>query len=601
MKNFRKFSLLMVALMALGLLAACGDNTATPAPTTAAATTAAATTAAATTAAATTAAATTAAATTAAATTAAGATTAAATTAAGATTAAATTAAGGTASTGSVYPTLSGGPIDQLVIAQGVDPTTLDPNDHNETPAGNILNNIYDTLVGWTPDIKLVGRLAESWKAIDPTTWEFKLRKGVKWQDGSDFTADDVKYTVGRYLDANRKPRPIQRRSNLQFVQEVKVVDPYTVQIITKSPYLALPNQLATEPIVSMKYSTGDKGDVILTDAPMGTGPYKFVEWVKNDHIDLAINPNFWGPAPKAQKVRFRTIPDAQTRLSALQSGSVDVITNVAPELVSQLNKSDKVGVSSVPGVRVLFIILNTLDENSPLKNPKVRQALNMAIDRDGIIKAILNDNGNKITQPMTDKHFGYNPNLQQYAYDPDKAKQLLKDAGYPNGFEMTFNYPTGRYLKDKEIGEAIASQWADIGVKTKTSSPEWTQYVGLINSRKQAQAFLLGWGNSTWDADNTLFTLFNKPKADLNAPDGSVYSYWVNQKAQQDIIDARSAADSQKRLELYQEANQLIHDDAPWIFLHQQFEIEAYNKAKIKWQARADEQLNAFQASAAQ
>jgi len=588
----RNLGLVMTALMLLGLLAACGDSTATSVP----ATTAAATSAAA----ATTAKATTAAAV---ATTASVATTAAvvATTAAGgvATTAVATTAATGTNPAVVYPPTLAGGPIDQIVFAQGVDPTTLDPNDHNETPAGNVLNNIYDTLIFWSPDLKLVPRLAESWKQLDEVTWEIKLRKGVKWQDGSDFSADDVKFTFDRYQKADRQPRPVQRRANLKSIKETKVVDPNTLQITTSAPFPSLPNQLAVEGIVSKKYGSGDKGDTILELAPMGTGPYKFVEWKKNDYIDMVINPNYWGPAPKAQKVRFRTIPDAQTRLSALQSGAVDVITNVAPELVDQLNKSDKTGITTAPSVRVIFIILNSLDEG-PLKNAKVRQALNMAVDRDGIIKAILNDNGIKIAQPLTDRHFGYNPNISQYAYDPDKAKQLLKEAGYPNGFEMTFNFPNGRYLKDKEIGEAIASQWADIGVKTKTSSPVWTDYVGLINNRKQAQAYLLGWGNNTWDADNTLFTLLDKPKADVTVADGSVYSYWINEKAQKNILEAKTVSDVKKRESLYQEAEQIVHDDAAWVFLHQQKDIYAFNKAKIKWQARSDEALNAFEVAAA-
>lgn len=582
--------LLGLGAVTTAILAACGDTT-TPTAPAANATTAPVTTTAATTAATTTMAAGTTVATTT--TGATGTTTAAATGGATTTTAAA-------AATGSAYPTLSGSSIDQVVLAQGVDPTTLDPNDHNETPAGDILNNIYETLLTFTPDVKMAPRLAESWKQIDDNTWQFNLRKGVKWQDGSDFTADDVAYTVGRYLDANRKPRPIQRRANLLAVSEVKVVDPNTVQIITKNPYPALLNQLTTEPIVSKKYCSGTQGDLILAEHPMGTGPFKFVQWVKNDHIDLAINPDFWGPKQVVQKVRFRTVPDAQTRLSALQSGEVDLITDVAPELVDQLNKSGKVGVSTVPSDRVIFIILNSLDQNSPLKDAKVRQALNMGIDRDGIIKAILNGNGVKIDQPLTNQYFGYNPKVQQYTYDVDKAKQLLKDAGYANGFDITFNYPNGRYLKDKEIGDAIASQWNDLGIKVTTSSPVWTEYVGLINSRKQAQAFLLGWGNATWDPDNTLYTLLNTPKADLKTANGSVFSYWNNQQAQSDIVNAKSTVDNGKRQAMYQEAEQIIHDEAPWIFLHQQVSIYGVNKSKIKWQGRSDEFLNVFEMSSA-
>jgi peptide/nickel transport system substrate-binding protein len=507
----------------------------------------------------------------------------------------------GSATTATTYPPLlSGKTVEQVVIAQGVDHTTLDPADGNATPTNNVLNNIYDTLLFWTPDAKLAPRLAESYKQLDDTTWEFKLRKGVKWHDGSDFTAEDVKFTIDRFLDVSRKPRPVQRRSDLVSIKETKVVDPYTIQVVTTTPFPTLPNQLAVEGIVSKKYATGPQGDAILAEKPLGTGPYKFVEWQKNEYIDLVVNPDYWGPAPKVQKVRFRVIPDDQTRLSALQSGSVDLITNVAPELADQLSKSEKVGISSVPSARVIFLIIDTLDPNSPLKDARVRQALNFAIDREGIINTILSGYGIKLSQPLTERHFGYNPNLTPYSYDPTKAKALLAAAGYPNGFELTFNYTTGRYLKDKEVGEAVASQWAEIGVKAKTSSPVWTQYGSLITSRKQAQIFMLGWGNPIWDADATLFSLLDKPKVDASAPDGSLTSYWLNPTAQNAIKEARSVSDPAKRLALYQQAEQIIHDEAPWIFLHQQRDLYAYNKAKIKWLARSDEQLNAFEISAA-
>jgi peptide/nickel transport system substrate-binding protein len=194
---------------------------------------------------------------------------------------------------------------------------------------------------------------------------------------------------------------------------------------------------------------------------------------------------------------------------------------------------------------------------------------------------------------------FGYNPDVKPYNYDPEAAKKLLAEAGYPNGFEITFNFPNGRYLKDKEIGEAIASQWADIGVKTKTASPVWTEFFTMVLNRKQAQTILLGYGNTIWDADFTLTTTLSKPKTEQN-PGGSVFSYWVNDKAQSAILEAKSTSDKVKRLALYKEAEQIIHDDAPFVFLHQESNTYAYNKAKISWQGRADEQLNAFEISAA-
>jgi peptide/nickel transport system substrate-binding protein len=551
-KLSKRSSLLAFMVLALGLvLGACGDNTATPvASTTAAATTAAA----------------------------------AATTAAGATTAAAATTAAS-----------SGANLDKVVIAQGVDPSTLDPQNHNETPAYNILNNIYETLVDFDRSGKLQPRLAESWKQVDDLTTEFKLRSGVKWQDGSDFTADDVKYTIDRYINAKTEPDPlkkIKRAGNLDFVTSATVVDPLTVRIATAKPTPLLLLRLASgEQIVSKKYAT-DKGFDYLGLNPMGTGPYKFVEWKKADHLDLTANTNWWGAAggPKVKNIRFRPIPDAQVRITALQAGEVDLITNVAPEQMKQL-QTDKTDVTAVPGVRVIFISLNTLDDSpaAPLKNPKVRQALNYAIDRDAIINNLLLGNGVKLSSPIPKSFFGFE-DLPQYTYDVAKAKSLLAEAGYPNGFDLEFKVPSGRYLKDKEIGEAITDFWTKIGVKVKFTAEPWAVYQPNIDKRKQPPAFLLGWGNFSYDPDGTLYPQFYT---------GQLYSYYSNPTFNKLIDDERTTVDTNKRLEDFKQANKILNQDAPWIFLHQQYEIEGISK-RIKWQARPDELLNAWEISPA-
>ncbi len=567
-KITKRSSLFALLVLALGLvLSACGDPTATPAVATTAATSA----------------------TTAAATTAAGA----ATTAAGA----ATTAAAGTtaASATTAAAAAAGGTLDRVVIGQGVDPTTLDPQNHNETPAFNILNNIYETLVTFDRNGKLQPRLAESWKQLDDLNLEMKLRKGVKWHDGTDFTADDVKFTIDRYINSNKEPdalKRLKRAGNLNFVSSVTVTDPLTVKITTEKPSPLLLPKLIAEGIVSKKFVT-EKGEQAIGLSAMGTGAYKFVEWKKDNYLDMDANTEWWGApgGPKAKKVRFRPIPDAQTRISALQAGEVDIIVNVAPEQAKQLETGAKTGVSSVPSVRVIFITLNTLDDSPApaLKNVKVRQALNYAIDRDAIITNIMLGNGKKISSPINSYFFAYE-DLPQYNYDPAKAKALLTEAGFPNGFDLELTTPNGRYLKDKEIGEAVTEYWGKIGVKVKfAAEPFASVFIPKVDSRKQTPAFLLGWGNSTYDPDGTLFDQFVGPR----------YSYYKNPDFNKLIEEARSIVDQKKREELYKQANKILNQDAPWIFLHQQNDIYGISK-RIKWQARPDEQLNAFEITGA-
>jgi peptide/nickel transport system substrate-binding protein len=485
----------------------------------------------------------------------------------------------------------AGATVDRVVVAQGAEIVTLDPNDHNDTTTANVINNIYEPLVQRSPDLQLRPALAESWTKKDDTIWEFKLRKNVKWHDGTAFTADDVKFTVDRYLNKDRKPRTIQRATTLaNIVDSATVIDPNTVQIKTKGPGNVLILFLPGEPIVQKALGSGEKGDAIFAEKIVGTGPFKFVEFKKSVNFDMEINKDYWGAKPSVQFARFRPIPDQQTRLQALLAGEVDVINNVPPELVPNV-ETDKTTISSVPSSRVFFIILNTTEPGSPLGNIKVRQAMNHAIDRDAIMKSLYRGYANKLNGLLTTSHFGYNSNLPEYKYDPAKAKQLLTEAGYPNGFEITFNHPTGRYQKDKETAEVLVAQWDAVGIKTKVGSPEWTQYSTLNSTRKQAQAFMLGWGNPRWDADGTLNPLLRN---------GQVRSYWDNDQFNKLIDEALITVDDKKREQMYQEAGLIHVQDATHVFLWQFVDLYGYNKSKIKWQARADEAINIYEMTSA-
>jgi peptide/nickel transport system substrate-binding protein len=472
-------------------------------------------------------------------------------------------------------------PKGQIVVAQGVDPSTLDPHNHQETPAFNILSNMFDTLLQRTPDLKIEPLLAESYKLIDDKTWEFKLRQGVKFHNGDDFNAEAVKFSLERIANPANK---MKQNASLKFIDHVEIVDDYTVRVVTKEPFAALPAFLCLYgAIVSPKYLK-EKGDIYIATNPIGTGPFKFVKWNKDDQLIMEANPSYFRGAPRIKTAIFRPIPEATTRVAALQTGDVDIITNVPPNLVPQIEGSGQGFISTAPSVRVIFIGIDLLN-GGPVADKRVRQALNYAVDADSIIKNVLEGHGFRVATPLTKDHVGYNPQIKPYSFDPEKAKKLLAEAGYPNGFDLVLNSPDGRYLNDKQVAEAIAGQWQKVGVRTQVRTHEWGNYVNMSYTHKNGPVYLLGWGNTTYDADNTYFPLFHT---------GEILSNYSHQEVDKLIEEARLTMDETKRLGLYHKAAEIIVEDAGWVFLYQQEDIYGASN-RLDWKARPDERLVMF------
>ncbi len=466
-----------------------------------------------------------------------------------------------------------------LVVLQGVDATTLDPAGHAETPAYNILNNIYDTLVHRNSEMKFEPGLATEWKALNETTWELKLRKDVKFHNGDSFDAKDVKATIDRIIDPDEKS---PRRGNLSAIQEVKIIDDYTVQLITSAPYPILPNRLASEHVISAEY-LAEKGKEYLAKNPMGTGPYKFVKWVQQEETVLEANPDYWRGKPSIQQVIFRPVGEAATRIAQLQTGQADIIVNVPANQVSAIEKGADTAIATVPSVRVVYVAFQT-QKDGWTSNPKFREALAHAVDIDALIKNVLLGNGYKVATALTPQHFGDNPKLKPYAYDPEKAKQLLKESGY-DGSPIRFDTPNGRYAMDKEMAEAITGQLQKIGVNVKLQVNEWGNHVNLMTSKGQEGLYLLGWGNATWDADGTLAPLLTKEGA------FSTHSSPTSDKL---INEARTIMDPKAREAKYHEALQIIHDQYARLVNWQQKDVYGVSK-RVEWQPRSDEEINLF------
>ncbi|MBI4012457.1 MAG: ABC transporter substrate-binding protein [Candidatus Rokubacteria bacterium] len=481
-------------------------------------------------------------------------------------------------------------PAGRVVIAQGVDPTTLDPQNHEETPAYNVLLNLYDTLLFRDKDLKIIPWLAESWRVVNPTTWEFKLRRNVKFHNGEEVDAEAVKFSLERLVNPELKMR---QAPNFTLVDRIEAVDKQTVRVHTKKPFPTLENQLALRgAIVPPKYFK-DKDGPTLAKNPVGSGPYRFVKWAKDEAITLEANEQWWGGAPKVKTLVFRPIPEHTTRVAALQAGEADIVTNVPPHLIKQVEDNAKLYTSKAPSVRTLFVWIYThkFDKEhklvgpyeGPTKDKRVRQAINHAVNVDEIIKNVLEGNGIRTATPLTSKHFGFDAKLQPYKPDPGKVKQLLADAGFPNGLDLVLNSPDGRYLKDKEVSEALAGQLTKAGIRTSLRTHEWGTYLNQMTYvHGGGPLALIGWGNTTWDADGTLVPLFRS---------GKILANYHNEQFDSLLDEAATTVDPKGRLALYAKALQIFMDDAPAIPLYQQVDIYGVSK-RVKFQALSSEQL---------
>jgi peptide/nickel transport system substrate-binding protein len=476
--------------------------------------------------------------------------------------------------------------LGKVVIAPGVDTNTMDPAITNARASSIIVENMFDSLLWRDPKTNaLIPHLAESYKVSDDgLIWTVKLRKDVKFWNGDPLTSADVKFSIGRIQDPAMKS---QYRPHLVDIKQVNTPDPYTVEIVMAKPNPILPAYFVqTIKIVPMKYIQ-QVGNDQFARKPVGSGPFKFVEWVKDDHLTLAANKDFFLGAPKIETLVFRPIPEASTRLAELLSGNVDVITNVPPQMIAQINANPATATGSVGTSRQVFVTLRT--EVKPLDDVRVRQAINYAVDIDAIIKNVLGGNGTRVAAAVPFHTFGVDPTLKPYPYDPQKAKALLTEAGYGNGFTIDLDSPSGRYLKDKEVAQAIAGYLAKVGIKVNVIVKEWGLYSDQVDKRLASPMFLIGWGGGgTFEADTTLNT-------QLRSTD--YHSFYYNKELDKLLDIARTTFNTQKRLDAYKQAQAIIYRDAPWLFLWVETATWGMNK-RVDWKPRPDEAIWGFDAA---
>jgi peptide/nickel transport system substrate-binding protein len=470
-------------------------------------------------------------------------------------------------------------PEGKVVIAQGVDATALDPNWQLEVPTGIICNQFYEKLFDREPDLKIVPRLATGAERKSDLVWRITLRKGVKFHHGEPFNAESVKFS----LELIKKPEYRSRQiSWFTALERVDIVDPYTVDIVTNQPYPPLVELLATYGRMMPPKLAAEKGiDWFKTNAS-GTGPFQFVRWVKGEEVVLEANPGYWGEAPTIKSAVFRPIPENTTRVAALQTGGADLIVNVPPHMARVIESDPKLRVGRVASGRMIAIFLDSRYADSPLRQKKVRQAINHAVNVDGLIASVMEGQARRIAGILSPFHFGYDADLQPYELDRVRARKLLAEAGYPDGVDIVFNGLDGRYVNDKQIAEAITGELAKAGIRAQLRIHDWGNLVTKLAAHQAGPMFLLGWGNATLDADLTYTPVMHSSGLQSNTADPELDRL---------IEQARTSFDINRRRTAYQQVARRIHDEAYVLPLFQLTDLYGINR-RLVWEPRTDEQI---------
>lgn len=470
-----------------------------------------------------------------------------------------------------VSPLLADG-AKRLVFMQGTDAETLDPHSITSSPNAIHIMALYDTLVRYDENLQIVPALAERWEfSPDGLTLTFYLRKGVRFHDGTPFNAEAVVFNINRLLDPQTR---VPLRTYISFVQSVTALDEYTVELKLKYPHAPALARL-TAPVNSMVSPAAvEKYGPDFGTQPVGTGPFKFVKWDRDDYILLERNEDYWDEGPYVDELMIRVVPEDGARVLALESGEADVIVRVPPMDVPRL-QGEGYKIVVAPSTRVIYIGIN--NQYKMLTDSRVRQALNYAINKEAIVQILLQGYGRVLDSPLTPEYFAYTA-TGPYPYDPEKAKQLLAEAGYPKGFKVTLFTPHGRYLMDYRIAQAIQGYLAKVGVAVEVREMEWATYIAtLLKPLEETplQLYLLGWGPWILDPDQMLYPLFHSSQW---PPNGFASSFYRNDRVDELLQIGTSSVVPETRRAAYEEAQKLIWNDAPWIFLHQEQQIVAMN-----------------------
>lgn len=517
----------------------------------------------------------------------------------------------------------------ELKIGVAAEPSSIDPHYHNLGPNNSIADQIFEALIGQDEHQKLYPLLATDWKATDPTTWEFHLRKGVKFHDGNDFTAKDFVYTACRVPNVPNSPSSFAIFT--KSIAGIQTPDPYTLIVKTFKPYPLLPVDLSQVWIISAKTNgvTGDisfapKGCTGIAEYPKtedfnngkiakGTGPFKLGEFIPGDRLVLLRNDNYWGEKVEWDKVTFKPITSDGPRVAALLAGDVDFIEKPPVQDLPRLKADPKVGLSQGLSNRIIYLHMDQYGPSTPgvtgtgkpdskyvgdgpcatracEKNPfldrRVREALSKAIDRNAIVSKIMGGVAVAAGELLPKGFFGA-AGLAPEKYDPEGAKKLLAEAGYPNGFNLVIGSPNDRYINDAKISQAVAQMLTKVGIKTTVNAMTKGVFFSTRN-KYEFSVYLAGWGAGTGEMSDPLRALVATPNK-AKGMGGTNKGRYSNPKLDALIEKALSTVDDGQREKLLQDASRMAMADYAILPLH--FEVTTWAHRKgLTYKARADQ-----------
>ncbi len=477
----------------------------------------------------------------------------------------------------------AGAAASELVVALHGLPESLELGISSFANA-NLAMQVLDALVLRNDAGTLVPGLATAWTALDSASWRFDLRRGVRFHDGSEFTSADVKFTLDYVLAANST---YGLKSRINLITAVETPDAHSVILRTKGPFPTLIAGLVDIAIEPRGY-VERVGRAGMTAHPVGTGPFQFRRWVSGDTYTLDAFDGYWGGAPGVRSLVLRNIPEASTRAAALMAGEVHIAEEISIDLIPPVRQSKNAEIASVESSVGLLITFDTT--KPPFNDVRVRQALNYAVNKQEILDQLLLGQGSVLKgQMLTSNTFGADPSLQPFAYDPEKARALLKAAGVPAGFASSITTRSGKYLSDVDIANVCAAAFSEIGVKTTVNVVEEGVFTKMIRAHDMGPMHMVGW-YSLGDADfaTVWFT------------QASGRAFWKNDEFEKLFVQARSTVDEAARAQAYHRMMAIMHEEAPAIYLFGLPSIYGRSRSLRNWSPPSDKVLRLAKATIA-
>lgn len=475
-------------------------------------------------------------------------------------------------------------PFDVVVLAAD-DPPNLDPHTAGGQESANILTNVYDPLTALSADLtEVVPSLATDWRAIDDTTWEFDLREGVSFHNGEEFNADAVKFSVDRILDPDAEVARIDY--TFPTLESAEVIDEFTVRINTTVPDPIFPERAYSLRVVPPEYTSSIPESEFALN-PIGTGPFVFEEFRPGQHVILEAFDDYWEGRPEIDRMIFRPVPEASTRAAELQTGGADIIQHAPVGQIAELEARDGVTVHAIPGRRISYLGMNLLDGGpEELKDVRVRHALNYAVDVDLILETVGEGYGAPLATLFRPDFFGYDESIEPFGYDPDRARELLAEAGYPDGFPLTIQVSEAVFPSSSEAVNAIAAQFRDVGIDARIEMLDHGSFRSVVIDGQEANnvegVFAWNWGALEPSADSFLGGTLET---------GGISAWYSNPELDELIQAARQEMDLDERARLYSEVQQLVKDEAPFVFLYQIPDVYGVSD-RIEFKPRLDQYI---------